>query len=216
MKLTKFVHSCLLVESSGRRILTDPGNFSWASGLVTADILQGIDAVVVTHNHPDHLDIEFAQAIHAASPDAIWYGPEQVANQLDDYKIHAKIHSDDSDIRFIESQHANLAPWLDHQPQHSSYVLFNDVLVGGDCHTLTSSHGARILAAAVNGGPWGAVLGFIHMVEAMPDRPEIVVPLHDWHFNDDARAAIYGRLPEVLARFDISFVALENGVPVDV
>lgn len=216
MKLTKFVHSCLLVESNGRRILTDPGNFSWASGLVTADILQNIDAVVVTHNHPDHLDNDFAKAIHAASPDALWYGPQQVVTQLETLGIVARTESDDEDIRFIESHHADLSPWLNQQPEHSSYVLFGDVLVGGDCHTLTSSHGARIFAAAINGGPWGAVLGFIHMIEAMPDRPEIVVPLHDWHFNDEARTSIYARLPEVLAPLEVTFMPLQNGVSVDV
>lgn len=212
MNVTKLVHSCLIVESNGKRILTDPGNYSWQSGLVTPELLTGIKAVVVTHAHPDHLFEEFVRAIQQASPSAIWYGPAEVVKQLSDWSIQGLTTSDNEDVRFVESQHADLDPWFKIQPEHTSFVLFNDLLIGGDCHTLTESHGARVFAAAVNGGPWGAVVGFTRMIESMTDRPQVVIPLHDWHFNDDARQAIYARLPEVLSPFNVDFVPLDNGV----
>lgn len=212
MNITKLVHSCLIVESGDKRILTDPGNFSWQSGLVTLELLKGIDAVVVTHIHPDHFHEEFVKAIHQASPEAAWYGPAEVIRQLESWGVQGSQDSHDNDIRFIESKHADLAPWLKQQPEHTSFVLFNDLLIGGDCHTLTESHGARIFGAAINGGPWGAVLGFIRMIDEMTDRPEVVIPLHDWHFNEEARRVVYGRLPEVLSELNVEFVPLENGV----
>lgn len=51
MRITRLGHSCVLVASGGRRILIDPGTFS--QGFAN---LEGLDAVVVTHSHPDHLD----------------------------------------------------------------------------------------------------------------------------------------------------------------
>jgi L-ascorbate metabolism protein UlaG (beta-lactamase superfamily) len=51
MRITHLGHSCLLVESAGARVLIDPGNFS--SGFET---LSGLDAILVTHQHPDHVD----------------------------------------------------------------------------------------------------------------------------------------------------------------
>jgi L-ascorbate metabolism protein UlaG (beta-lactamase superfamily) len=51
MRLTKFGHSCLLVEEGGARVLLDPGSFS--EGF---ESLEGLTAVCVTHKHTDHLD----------------------------------------------------------------------------------------------------------------------------------------------------------------
>lgn len=197
-------------------MLVDPGNYSWQSGLIEPELLKGIDSVVITHGHPDHLHEEFARAVVKGSPDAKWYGPQQVVSTLGEWGIVAKATSDDEDIRFIDSEHADLHPWFDQQPEHTSYVLFGEILIGGDCHTLTQNYGARVFAGAINGGPWGAVVGFSKMIEAMSVRPKVVVPLHDWHFNDEAREGIYARLPEVMSQFEIQFVPLESGVASEV
>ena len=192
--------------------MVDPGIYSWQSGLVTPELLNDIDAVVVTHIHPDHLSADFARAIHEASSSASWYGPQQVVNQLASWGIDGLVASSDRDIRFIESVHADLSPLFNEQPEHTSFVLFNDLLIGGDCHTLADSHGARIFGAAINGGPWGAVIGFARMIESMSNRPQIVIPLHDWHFHDEARRGIYVQLPDVMSQFGVEFVPLENGI----
>lgn len=216
MKITKFVHSCLLVEQSSRAIIVDPGNYSWQSGLVDEAKLIGIDAVVITHGHPDHMYQEFVEAINKQSPDAVWYGPKDVVAQLADWNISANTQSSDSDVEFIESAHADLSPWFPSQPDHTSYLLFGDVLIGGDCHMLTDGRSAKIFAGAVNGGPWGGVVSFAKMVEGMQNRPKNVVPLHDWHWNDAAREAIYERLPEVMSQLGVAFTALESGVTEEV
>ena len=53
VRITHLGHSCLLVEAGDARILIDPGVFSHGF-----EELTGLDAVVVTHQHPDHLDGE--------------------------------------------------------------------------------------------------------------------------------------------------------------
>ncbi len=210
MKITKFVHSCLLVEKN-KTILADPGNYSWQSGLVDEARLSGIDIVVITHSHSDHLHQEFAEAIKSRSPEAKWYGPMEVVKQLAKWGVSAETRSDDKDVEFVQSAHADLSPWLPTQPDHTSYLLFGNVLIGGDCHTLTDGRNAKVFAGAINGGPWGSVVGFAKMIEGMQNRPQSVVPLHDWHWNDDAHKAIYGRLTEVMSQFEVTFTELENG-----
>jgi L-ascorbate metabolism protein UlaG (beta-lactamase superfamily) len=65
MQLTHLGHSAVLVETSGIRILIDPGNMSDAwHGLVD------LDAVLVTHQHPDHIDPAHVPALLAANPRA--------------------------------------------------------------------------------------------------------------------------------------------------
>jgi L-ascorbate metabolism protein UlaG (beta-lactamase superfamily) len=65
MRIANLGHSCLLVEGGGARVLIDPGNFS--SGL---EELSGLDAVLITHQHPDHADPERLPALLAANGDA--------------------------------------------------------------------------------------------------------------------------------------------------
>jgi L-ascorbate metabolism protein UlaG (beta-lactamase superfamily) len=65
MQITHLGHSCLLLEYDGARLLVDPGVFS--SDL---EFVEGVDAVLVTHQHPDHVDTERLPALLAASPGA--------------------------------------------------------------------------------------------------------------------------------------------------
>lgn len=50
MKLTKMSHACVRLEKDGRTLVLDPGGFS------EQDAALGADAVLVTHEHPDHFD----------------------------------------------------------------------------------------------------------------------------------------------------------------
>lgn len=51
MKITKFTHACIRIEHDGRVLVVDPGIWS------EADALLGADAVLVTHEHVDHVDV---------------------------------------------------------------------------------------------------------------------------------------------------------------
>ncbi|GAA3958562.1 MBL fold hydrolase [Gordonia caeni] len=74
MKITSFGHSCVLVEVAGAAILFDPGNFS--AGF---EGLTGLDAILITHQHPDHADQARLPDLVAANPDAVRYADPQTA-----------------------------------------------------------------------------------------------------------------------------------------
>lgn len=83
MKIRHLVHSCLLVEVAGRRLMIDPGGFS-AEGVrsLGADVLGAIDVVAITHQHPDHVDPELLTEILRASPDAVVIAEPETAEML--------------------------------------------------------------------------------------------------------------------------------------
>jgi L-ascorbate metabolism protein UlaG (beta-lactamase superfamily) len=63
VRITHLGHAAVLVETDAARILIDPGNFSdgWHG-------LTDLDAVLITHQHPDHLDPQQVPALMAANP----------------------------------------------------------------------------------------------------------------------------------------------------
>lgn len=65
MRIVHFGHSCVLLETGSARILIDPGAFS--TGF--EDELE-LDAVLITHQHYDHIDAERLPGVLAANPGA--------------------------------------------------------------------------------------------------------------------------------------------------
>jgi len=51
MQLTKYTHACVRLEHEGRVLVIDPGEWSEPRALA------GADAVLVTHEHADHIDV---------------------------------------------------------------------------------------------------------------------------------------------------------------
>ncbi|MBF6456289.1 MBL fold metallo-hydrolase [Nocardia cyriacigeorgica] len=76
MRIAHFGHSCILVELHGRKILFDPGTF--AHGF---EGLTGLDAIAITHQHPDHIDPNRIEALIDANPDARLFSDPQTADQ---------------------------------------------------------------------------------------------------------------------------------------
>ena len=77
MQITHLGHSCVLVESDRTRLLIDPGNFTqgWED-------VRELDAVLVTHEHPDHLDRDRLPTLLAGNPRARLVTEPSVAGQL--------------------------------------------------------------------------------------------------------------------------------------
>lgn len=85
MKITHLGHSCVLVESGGTRILIDPGAFT--KGF---EELTDLDAVLVTHQHQDHLDVERLPLLLEANDGAQLLTEAEAAAELEKVGIDAQ------------------------------------------------------------------------------------------------------------------------------
>ncbi|MFF0187718.1 MBL fold metallo-hydrolase [Streptomyces sp. NPDC005244] len=75
MRITKYTHACVRLEHEGRVVVIDPGVWSEPAALV------GADAVLVTHEHADHIDVLRLAGLGVpvyAPADANIAGPEVV------------------------------------------------------------------------------------------------------------------------------------------
>lgn len=77
MLLTKFTHSCVRITDDDRAVVIDPGVFSEVE---TA--LADVSAVLITHEHPDHVDADRLAAAALANDDLRVWAPKSVADQL--------------------------------------------------------------------------------------------------------------------------------------
>jgi len=82
MKITHLGHSAVLVETDGARVLLDPGNLTNAWHGLT-----DLDAILVTHQHPDHLDPEHVPALIKANPQARVMVEPSIIGLIEDGKL---------------------------------------------------------------------------------------------------------------------------------
>lgn len=165
MQITHLGHSCVLVEQGDARVLLDPGNFSDAWHGLT-----GLSAVVVTHQHPDHLDPDHVPALLEASPDAlVLVEPEAHTTSGLGEAFAAGDQRDVGGLRLsaVGGRHAVI---------HADLGRIGNVgvLVSGDGTTLfhpgdaldTAPEGVDVLAIPAY-GPWAAMKETIDFVRAV-------------------------------------------------
>jgi L-ascorbate metabolism protein UlaG (beta-lactamase superfamily) len=208
MKITKFVHSCLLVEMPdpvNRTVLFDPGSMS-AAELEKHDFSY-LDDIIITHSHGDHFDMAAVKRLVTQFPDVRITAPPDVVTALQAEGLTASDQPSEG-IAFFEAPHESVEPLFPTPEQRPVHYL--DMLTDpGDSHSFTETK--QILALPVQ-APWGSSIKAIKL--ALELKPKHVLPIHDWHWSEDARGAMYDRFEEVLGKEGITFHKLETGVPV--
>lgn len=79
MELTKFTHSCVRLDDGDRSLVIDPGSFSEIEAAV-----DGVSAILVTHEHMDHLEPQKVRAALARDSRLRIYGPSSITSDLAD------------------------------------------------------------------------------------------------------------------------------------
>ena len=208
MKITKFEHSCLLVEMpapQNRTTLFDPGMMSETALDVTK--IDYLDDIVITHSHGDHLSLNLMKQLVAKFPAVKITAPADVVDLLEKEDIAAS--SDPSEgISFFDAPHEAVEPLFPTPDQIGVHYLAM-LTHPGDSHSFSETK--AILALPVT-APWGATTTAVKL--AMELKPQYVLPIHDWHWRPEARDQMYGALEQAFAQHGITFVKLVTGEPV--
>ena len=213
MKITKYIHSCLLIEKGDDRLLFDPGKFSFVEGLVDPGEFKDLTAIILTHFHPDHLDEKAIGTITENNPTAPIYANLGIVEKLGEKNIEALKFSSGTrtiggfSIEALDAPHA----WLlnAEPPQNKAYVLDEMLLVPGDSYagTLDAKEGIAVLALPVM-APWTTELGTADFVSRI--APKEIIPIHDGYAKDFFLKMRYDNFEDHFAKTGIKFHRLEK------
>lgn len=204
MKITKLGHACLLVEMPApvdRTLLIDPGVFSE----VSVDSLEFLDDIVITHEHPDHVDHELLKRLAAKFPKARIKTPATLVPKLEGISVTADAVEG---LEFFAAPHEGHPPRFN-PPENVGVHYLDKLTHPGDSHHFTDTK--EILALPIT-APWGSVDGAVQLALAL--KPKHILPIHDWHLRDEARETEYDMLEEVFQNVGIKFYKLKNGEPI--
>jgi len=194
MQITRFGHAAVLVESADTRILIDPGSFS----LDAAFELEGLDAIVVTHQHPDHIDQTRGPELIKRNPDAQLLCDPETASMLEFGSWHE--HGDGVattvrgiTVRGVGARHAVIVPELP-RIANVGVLLSADgaptVFHPGDTYEY-APEGVDVLALPL-GAPWGKVSETVDFVKRV--SPTTLFPIHDRTIADLAYGIYWGHV----------------------
>ncbi|MFA6006631.1 MAG: MBL fold metallo-hydrolase [Candidatus Paceibacterota bacterium] len=207
MKITKFGHSCLLVEEEGVRLLFDPGNYS-----TIPENLANIDAIIITHEHQDHYTPEILKKILDTNKDAQVITNSGVGAQLDKAGIAYQIIEDGQGIKIgtveIEgtgTQHALIYPTLP-RTANTGYLVAGKFFHPGDSFETIPARQVEILALPVI-APWCRVAEAVDFAKAI--KPKYAFAIHDANLKWPGMA--HGLSQQILPKEGIDFRILEDG-----
>ncbi|MEU1685631.1 MBL fold metallo-hydrolase [Micromonospora sp. NPDC005707] len=179
MQLTKYAHSCLRLEHDGGVLAVDPGVFSDPAAL------DGADAVLITHEHPDHVDVETLTRALDRRPARI-YGPASLTGVLGDVAEALTVVTPGESftaagvaVRAYGGQHAVIHPDIP-VVQNIGY-LFNDVVYHpGDALVVPDDVQVDTLFAPIH-APWSKFSEVVDFIRAV--APRRAFALHDALLN---------------------------------
>lgn len=208
MKITKFLHSCLLVEEQDKTILFDPGIFTYMSKALDVNNLTKLDYILITHEHPDHMHLPLVHELVARFPDVKIITNPAIVEILKKENITATSTGDDT-VSLEETPHERL--WDIEPPRNAAISIFQKLTHVGDALHFTKTYDVLALPLTA---PWGSTTDAVNKALAM--NPKVILPIHDWMWKDEIRKTMYERLSGFFKEKGIDFKNLETGEMVEI
>jgi len=192
-------------EPVNRTAIFDPGMMS--EPFIDVDSLKYLDDIFITHVHGDHVSVSLLKKLIDKFPTVRITTTDEVVKMLAAEGIKATTALP-ADVELFDSPHESVAP-LFPQPEQIGIHYLGKFTHPGDSHSFTESQ--AILALPMT-APWGTNVRAARM--ALDLKPQHVLPIHDWHWREEAKQGAYDSFEKLLAKQGITFHKLENGKPV--
>jgi L-ascorbate metabolism protein UlaG (beta-lactamase superfamily) len=175
MRLTKYTHACVRLENAGRSLVIDPGVFS------EREACDGASAVLVTHEHADHVNVELLPSIVEQNPGMKIYAGEAVTSQLSalgDAVVTVVLgdlfEAAGFAVQAVGGQHAEV---YGGQPDITNlgYIVDAEVYHPGDAYFVPLARVPALLLPV--SGPWVKTAEMLDFVRSV--APERAFPIHD-------------------------------------
>ena len=208
MRIFKYGHACVRVETGPHRIVLDPGMFT------SREAVDGATAVLITHEHPDHwtpaqLRATDAQIVTIAAV------ASRIAEQAPDVRERVRVVApgDRVDVgvpvEVVGEKHAVIHPELPHF-DNSGYLLDVDgttVFHPGDALTVPSTTPDLLLLPV--SAPWLKVSECIDYARDVGAPRSLAI--HDAVYSDAGLGIVDGHLNRFLGPRGQEYARLEVG-----
>ncbi|GAA0300090.1 MBL fold metallo-hydrolase [Kineococcus aurantiacus] len=173
MELTKHTHATVVLTEGGSSLLIDPGAYTPN----TPDLLAAADAVLFTHDHPDHVDADALRAELARRPDLPVFGPGSVADAVEGVRhVGAGDEFDAAGftVTVFGGQHAPIHPDLP-PVENVAFLVDGTVFHPGDAYEVPGVEVRTLLVPT--SGPWAKLSEGVDFLRAV--KPQRAIAIHD-------------------------------------
>lgn len=198
----------MLIETKDLRILTDPGAYS-----VSQNEVKGLDIVLITHEHPDHLHVESLKIVLANNPNAKVVTNSGVGKKLEEIGVEFELlegrhfkEINGVSLEAYDCKHEEI--YEDYgQVQNTGYFIDGRLFYPGDSF-YNPEKPVEILALPV-AGPWCTIAEAVDY--AISVKPKKAFPVHDGMLYKDRRSITRALPAKLLTEKGIEFVDMNEG-----
>lgn len=189
MQIVHYGHSCVLVDTGSARLLFDPGAFSRGF-----EDLRDLDAILVTHQHFDHLDLDRLPALVAANPAAALIVDAGSVTETAKVGLAAEqVRPGDNltvagaEVTVVGGEHALIHPETP-MPPNAAYVVDDGAFYHPGDSLFVPEQDVDVLGLPTM-APWLKTAEAIEFLRAV--APRVAVPIHQDLLTEQGRKLTY-------------------------
>lgn len=213
MIIKKYLHSCIVLEENGKKLVIDPGSHSFIEKKIKPEDIGKVDVIALTHSHGDHFDPHALKILRALQPYAI-VTHRELGKLLDKEHVpwtpmeagETKIVEGFA-IRAFEAPHGPVpTPTV---ARNFAYLVNNALYHPGDSFSVPVDLKKCDVLFLPIAGPWLTLVEALAFVRAL--KPKTVIPAHDVIIKDFFLKHMYEICKAVLEKEGVAFYPLQLG-----